>query len=54
MLLEKGRVVMEGAPAEVVEAHVEHSARSKAEREAELQAIAARAAAAVRVKAGAR
>ncbi len=54
MLLEKGRVVMEGAPAEVVGADVEHSARAKAEREAELQAIAARAAAAVRVKAGAR
>ncbi len=54
MLLEKGRVVMEGAPAEVVAEHVEHSARSKVEREAELKAIAAKAAAAVRAKSAAR
>jgi ABC-type polysaccharide/polyol phosphate transport system ATPase subunit len=51
MLLEKGRVIVEGSPAEVVKVHVEHSARSKMEREAELAAIAAKAAAAVRAKA---
>ncbi len=50
MLLEKGRVVMEGDPAEVVDVHVEHSMRSKAEREEELKAVAAKAAAAARAK----
>ncbi len=52
MLLEKGRVVMEGTPSEVVGVHVEHSARAKVEREEELKAIAAKAAAAARAKAG--
>ena len=51
MLLERGRVIAEGTPADVVEVHVEHSARSKVEREAELAAVAAKAAAAVRAKA---
>ncbi len=50
MLLEKGRVVMEGAPADVVDVHVENSQRSKVEREAELRGIAAKAAAAARAK----
>ncbi len=51
MLLEKGRVIMEGEPASVVDVHVEHSARAKIEREEELKAVAARAAAAARAKA---
>ena len=36
ILLEKGRVVMEGDPAEVVQAHVQRSAQRKAERAAQL------------------
>ena len=34
MLLEKGRIVAEGEPAEVVAIHKEHSRQAKAEREA--------------------
>jgi ABC-type polysaccharide/polyol phosphate transport system ATPase subunit len=36
ILLEKGRVVIEGDPAEVVRTHIEHSAERKAERAARL------------------
>ena len=36
ILLEKGRVVVEGDPAEVVRTHIEHSAERKAERAARL------------------
>jgi ABC-type polysaccharide/polyol phosphate transport system ATPase subunit len=36
ILLEKGRVVIEGDPAEVVRTHIEHSAARKAERAARL------------------
>ena len=36
ILLEKGRVVIEGDPAEVVRTHIEHSAMRKAERAARL------------------
>ncbi len=36
ILLEKGRVVMEGDPADVVQAHVQRSAQRKAERAAQL------------------
>ena len=36
ILLEKGRVVIEGNPAEVVRTHIEHSAARKAERAARL------------------
>jgi ABC-type polysaccharide/polyol phosphate transport system ATPase subunit len=36
ILLEKGRIVAEGDPAEVVEIHREHSERTRAEREAAL------------------
>ena len=50
MLLERGRVIVEGTPADVVDMHVEHSARSKKEREAELAAIAAKAAATAKPK----
>jgi ABC-type glutathione transport system ATPase component len=34
ILLEKGRIVAEGVPSEVVEIHREHSERRKAEKEA--------------------
>ncbi len=34
ILLEKGRIVAEGEPSEVVEIHREHSERRKAEKEA--------------------
>ena len=43
MLLEQGRVVVEGEPAEVVRVHVEHSARRKAEKQAQLGSVAAAA-----------
>jgi ABC-type polysaccharide/polyol phosphate transport system ATPase subunit len=36
ILLEKGRVIIEGDPAEVVRTHIEHSAARKAERAAQL------------------
>ena len=36
ILLEKGRIVAEGRPADVVEIHRDHSRRAKAEREAEI------------------
>jgi hypothetical protein len=38
MLLEKGRVIIEGDPAEVVRTHIERSAARKAERAARLGA----------------
>ena len=43
MLLEKGHVVVEGEPAEVVRVHEEHSARRKAEKQAQLGSVAAAA-----------
>ena len=43
LLLEKGNVVIEGEPAEVVRAHEEHSERRKAEKAAQLGSIAAAA-----------
>ena len=39
MLLEKGHVVAEGAPAEVVEIHQEHSERARREKEAEAERL---------------
>jgi ABC-2 type transport system ATP-binding protein len=36
MLLEKGNVVAEGSPADIVAMHIEHSARARAAREAEV------------------
>jgi ABC-type polysaccharide/polyol phosphate transport system ATPase subunit len=36
ILLEKGRVIVEGNPSEVVRTHMEHSAARKAERAARL------------------
>jgi ABC-type polysaccharide/polyol phosphate transport system ATPase subunit len=36
MLLEKGQVIAEGEPSEIVEIHREHSARAAAERQAEI------------------
>jgi ABC-type glutathione transport system ATPase component len=41
ILLQQGRIVAEGDPAEVVEIHREHSRRAKAEREATLAAALA-------------
>ena len=41
MLIEKGHVVAEGEPAEVVKLHQEHSARDRAERDAEVQRLRA-------------
>jgi ABC-type polysaccharide/polyol phosphate transport system ATPase subunit len=41
ILLEKGRIVAEGDPADVVQIHKENSRRAKAEREAALAAVAA-------------
>jgi ABC-2 type transport system ATP-binding protein len=43
MLLERGHVVIEGEPAEVVRVHEENSARRKAEKAAELGTVAAAA-----------
>jgi homopolymeric O-antigen transport system ATP-binding protein len=43
LLLEKGNVVIEGEPAEVVRVHEEHSARRKAEKAAQLGTMAAAA-----------
>ena len=43
ILLQNGRIVAEGDPAEVVETHKEHSRRAKAEREAHLAAALAAA-----------
>ena len=43
LLLEKGNVVIEGEPAEVVRVHEEHSARRKAEKQAQLGSVAAAA-----------
>ncbi len=43
MLLEKGRVVAEGEPAEMVALHQEHSERAKREREAEVARLLAAA-----------
>ena len=43
LLLERGNVVIEGEPAEVVRVHEEHSARRKAEKAAQLGTIAAAA-----------
>jgi homopolymeric O-antigen transport system ATP-binding protein len=43
LLLERGNLVMEGEPAEVVRIHEEHSARRKAEKAAQLGSIAAAA-----------
>lgn len=39
ILLEKGRVIIEGDPAEVVRTHIEHSAARKAERAARLGSV---------------
>src|SRR4029078_7757829 len=39
MLLEKGHVVAEGLPADVVQVHVEHSREARARRAAEIRAI---------------
>ena len=46
ILLEKGHIVAEGDPADVVTIHQEHSAAAKAAREAELARLVAEAAAA--------
>jgi ABC-type polysaccharide/polyol phosphate transport system ATPase subunit len=46
ILLEKGRIVLEGDPAEVVALHQQHMARLKAEKAAELERLTAGAAAA--------
>ena len=43
LLLERGKVVVEGEPSEVVRAHEEHSARRKAEQLAQLGSVAAAA-----------
>ena len=43
LLLEKGNVVVEGEPAEVVRVHEENSARRKAEKQAQLGSVAAAA-----------
>ena len=43
LLLERGNVVVEGEPAEVVRVHEEHSARRKAEKQAQLGSVAAAA-----------
>ena len=37
MLLEKGHVVAEGAPEDIVALHTEHSLRSQADKEAEVK-----------------
>jgi ABC-type glutathione transport system ATPase component len=47
ILVERGRIIMEGDPEEVVALHREHSERAKIEREAE---VARHVAAAVRAK----
>ncbi len=43
MLLEKGRVIAEGEPAEIVAMHQDHSERAKREREAEIARLLASA-----------